>query len=341
MRRFASAVVAFASVLLLAACGFNPVSWLPRDYPALAAERMGEIVEAVNSQDAAALKGMFTDYALTEYSAEIDDGLEYLLFLFPDGDLVWEDPKYQSPVSQSFDDRKRMIMVPALYDVSAGGKDYWLFFSYYIVNDIDPANIGIYGIGVAPRTETKSSGPEGVFFAWAGSVSGHRDNDPPGVYIPDYDNVELADRMMEEIVEDDLNIQDPLGLRQKFTEYAQARYAEQLVDEVDELFALFPDGDIVWEPLTAEPDVRVAADGGNETILLLPFYRVSSGGRDYWLFFADFTVNTIDPDNLGLYAIAVAPRTESGDSAQEQALFEWADSFDVDTSTAPEILILK
>jgi hypothetical protein len=339
VKRFASAVVALVGVVVLASCGFNPVSWLPRDYPGVAADRMVEIVDAVNNQDAAALKGMFTEYALNEYSDEIDEGLEYLLSLFPDGDLVWEDPEYQSPVSESFADRKRMIMVPALYDVSAGGKDYWLFFSFYIVNDIDPANIGIYGMGAAPRTETKSSGPEGVFFSWAGSISRHRDNDPAGVYMPDYDNGELSDRMMDLIVEDDLNIQDRSGLGQKFTEHAQAQYPEQLGDEVDELFALFPDGDIVWEPLTEDPDVRVAADGDNETILLLPIYRVSSGGKDYWLFFADFTVNTIDPDNLGLYAIGVAARTETGDSPQEEALFAWADTFDVDATTPPGILI--
>ena len=45
--------------------------------------------------------------------------------------------------------------------------------------------------------------------------------------------------MMEEVVEDDLNIQDPVGLRQRFTEYAQTQYPDALDDEVDELFAFF------------------------------------------------------------------------------------------------------
>ena len=180
MRGFASALVAVACVVLLASCGFNPVSWLPRNDPQLSADRMAEIVEAVNSQDAAALKGMFTEYALTKFSAEIDDGLEYLLSLFPDGDVVWEDPEYRPNASYAYDDRKRTIVVGGLYDVSSGGKDYWLYFSYYTVNDIDPANVGVYGIGVAPRTETMSSGPEGVFFSWAGSISRLATTIPPG-----------------------------------------------------------------------------------------------------------------------------------------------------------------
>jgi hypothetical protein len=342
VKRVLALLVALATVAMLSSCGVNPGSWLPRGNDQLAADRMVEIVEAVNSQDAAALKGMFTEHALAEYSEQVDEGLTYLLSLFPDGDLVWENPESRPSFRQSWDEGRHTVVVPANFRVSSGGKDYWLFFSYFTVNEQDPDNVGIYGLGAAPRTETKSSGPERVFFSWNGSVSDVLgENGPPGVYIPDYDHVELADRMMEEIVEVDLKIQDPLGLRQKFTQYAQAEFATAIDEEIDEFFALFPDGDIVWEPLIDEPEVRIAADGENETVLLLPVYRVSADGKDYWLFFADYTVNTIDPDNLGLYAIGVAPRTASGDSAPEKALFEWADTFDVDANTPPGILIAQ
>ena len=302
---------------------------------------MEEIIDAVNSQDADALKSMFTEYARSEYSAELDDGLTYLLSQFPNGDLVWEDPEYRPSFPQAWDEGKHTVVVPALFRVSSGGKGYWLFFSYYTVNDKDPDNIGIYGMGVAPRTERKDSGPERAFLSWTGSVYDvHGDEGPPGVYIPnDYDYIDFSDRMMDEIVSDDLNIQDNVGLQERFTDYAIAQHPAAIDNEVDELFRLFPDGDIVWDPLSEEPNVRVATDGDDETILLLPVYRVSSGGKDYWLFFADFTVNTIDPDNMGLYALGVAPRTESGDSPQEQALFAWADTFDVAASTPPGILI--
>jgi hypothetical protein len=339
VKRFASVVVALVGVALLASCGFNPLSWLPRDHSQLSANRMAEIVEAVNSQDAAVLRNMFTEYALAEYSDEIDDGLAYLLSLFPDGDLVWEDPEYRPSYAQSYDERKVTVMVGGLYDVSSGGKDYWLYFSYFTVNDQDPQNVGIYGIGVAPRTETKSSGPEEVFFSWAGSVSGLHENDAPGVYIPSYDNIDLSDRMMEKVVED-LTAQDVSGLRvEVFSEYAQTEHAAALDDEIDALYAFVPSGDLTWR-LSDEPlVVREKVEDDDEAILLLPVYEVSSGGKDYWLFFADFTVNTIDPDNLGLYAVGVAPRTESGDSPQEQALFAWAETFDVDATTPPGILI--
>jgi len=339
MRRFVAVVASLVSVALLASCSFNPQSWLPRDDVQLAADRMAEIVEAINAKDVTALRGMFTEYALTEYSDEIDEGLTYLLSLFPNGDLIWENPEHRPPVRESFDDRKRTTLVRALYRVTSGGRDYWLYFPYFTVNDQDPHNIGIYGLGVTARTETGTSGPEGDFFSWAGSVNDTHASNPPSVYIPHFDNSQLSDDMMDRIVAN-LNTQDTVGLKDEdFAQYAQTQNPGALDDEIAALFALFPAGDVTWEPLSDEPLAREASDGDNETLLLLPIYQVSSGGNDYWLFFADYTVNTIHPDNLGLYAIGVAPRTTSGDSPQEQALFAWAETFDVDAATPAGIFI--
>lgn len=324
----------------LAACSFNPRVLNPNYSADLVAERMVQIVEALNTQDAAALKGMFTDYALAEYSEEIDGGLDYLLGLFPNGDVIWEDPDHEPSPAVLYNFGKRTEVVGVLYDISAGGEHYRLFFSYYTINENDPSNVGIYGIGVTSRTENFDSGPEEALMSWAGTVGDlEGDNGPPGVYIPSYDYIELSDLTMDEIVGDDLNIQDPVGLRERFTETAQTEYVSALDNEIDALFALFPGGDLTWRPLDAQPVVREQVDGNDEAILLLPIYQVSAGSKDYWLFFADFTVNTIDPRNLGLYAIGVAPRTETGDSPQEQALFAWADTFDVDATTPAGILI--
>ena len=43
------------------------------------------------------------------------------------------------------------------------------------------------------------------------------------------------------------------------------------------------------------------------------FYKVSADGKDFWFYFADFTVNeVIDPENVGLFALGVTPWTETG-----------------------------
>jgi hypothetical protein len=342
VRRLTSVVVAVLVVVLLAACSFNPRVLTPNYSADLVAERMVQIVDALNSQDAATLKVMFTDYAQAEYPEEIDEGVDYLLSLFPGGDVVWEDPDYEPSTAVMNNFGKRTEVVGALYRVSAGGEPYWLYFSYYTINDNDPDNVGTYGIGVAPRTEMGNSGPEGMFFAWASSVRDlEGENGPPGVYIPSYDNTELSNRMMDKVVED-LNTQDVSGLRvEVFSEHAQTEHAAALDDEIDALFALFPSGDLTWQELSEPPVVREWVEGDDEAILLLPIYEVTSAGKGYWLFFADFTVNTIDATNLGLYAIGVAPRTETVDSPQEQVLFAWADTFEVDASTPPGILIAE
>jgi hypothetical protein len=347
LKRIVSAFVTLMGVAVLASCTYLP-SWFPQNHSNLAANQMTEIVDAINQQDAATLKGTFTDYALGEHDEEVDEGVTYLLSVFPNGDLVWENPdKRVGRVSESYNAGKRTINVHALYRVSSGGKAYWLYFSFFTVNEQDPENLGVYAIGAAPRTETLtpglrlglSSGPEGMFFRWTGSVSGTDPTADPGGYIPDYEYADLSDLMVKDLIDDDLNTQDHSGLRDKFTEHAQVQFPDALVDEVDALFALFPEGGIVWEPLQEQPEARVTVDGDEETILLLPIYRITAGGEEYWFFFADYTVNTIDPQNLGIYGIGVAPHTATGDSPAEQALFEWADSFQIDTDVPPKVVI--
>jgi hypothetical protein len=340
VRRFASVAVAVVVAGILVACSFNPRVLTPNYSADLVAERMAEIVDALNSRDAAALKGMFTNYALAEYSSEIDEGLDYLLSLFPNGDVVWEDPDHEPSPAVLNNFGKRTEVVGVLYDIRAGGQDYRLYFSYYTVNENDPANVGIYGMGVAPRTESLDSGPEEALMSWAGTVADlEGENGPPGVYIPSYDYMELSDLTMEKVVED-LTAQDVSGLRvEVFSEYAQTEHAAALDDEIDTLYAFVSSDDLTWRLQNEPLVVREKVEGDDEAILLLPIYEVTSGGKDYWLFFADFTVNTIDPSKLGLHAIGVAARTETGDSPQEQALFAWADTFDIDATTPPGILI--
>ena len=125
----------------------------------------------------------------------------------------------------------------------------------------------------------------------------------PGVYVPP-DNSQLSLLTMAKIVEE-LNTRDNFGLRERFTEHALAEH----------------DGDRRRDD-TAAFDVS-GEFGGRGLLVVL---RRSQGEDD-------------GPSNVGLYAIGDAPRTESGDSAAEQALFAWADSFDVDASIPPGIFM--
>lgn len=126
-----------------------------------------------------------------------------------------------------------------------------------------------------------------------------------------------------------------------FSKYAQAEYPNAIDDEhLDPLFDVFPDGDAVaQEAEQTEPIFRENTENGEKQTLMLSTQRVSSGAGEYWVFFAYFIENTLQPGNLGFYAIGVAPRTASGDSPAEQELFASADSIDVNASVPPGILI--
>ena len=149
------------------------------DNGGLSRDRAAQIIDALNAQDAAALKGMFS-----KYSAQIDKGLEYLLSMFPDGDIVWQEDQGGSAVSERVDGDKRTVLLLTFYTVSSGGVDYRLFFADFIENTIDPDNVGIYAIGaVTVSPEGTLYIPEVYLHQWSTSFYIGA-NTPPGVFIP-------------------------------------------------------------------------------------------------------------------------------------------------------------
>jgi hypothetical protein len=300
---------------------------------------MKKIAAALDSHDAAALKAMFSKRAV-EKATDLDARLESLLSTFPNGGVTWKEDGYSSEGTSHGD--KRTQLLGAFYKLSADGKDYSLFFADFTVNEVtDPDNVGIYALGIVPWSDNIYVGAIDSFGYWTSKIK-YDESDAegyPGVYVG-YDNSQLSLHKMADIVQK-VSIQDDVGLRQKFTEYAQAAYAANIDAGIDKLYALFPKGQIVWQKKGQQPApvVREEGDKGSETTLLLSTYRVSSGASDYLLAFAYFPQNASNPQNEGIYAIGVAPRTASGDSAAEKALSSWLDTFDVDASTPPGVFI--
>jgi hypothetical protein len=335
MKRFAALVVALASVVLLASCSFNPLSLLPQNTTQLSRDRAANIVDALNAHDAAALKAMFTEYALTEYPAEIDDGLEYLLSLFPEGDVILQEPTFEPGVSGADDYGKKTTLVSSSYVVSSGGANYSLFVADFTVNTIDPKNVGVYLMGAVLATDSEVTEPEAAFRSWANSVDVHTSH-PPGVFVAASGRPSV-DRMSQ--IVDALNAHNALELKGMFTDYARAEYSTQIDDGLDYLLSLFPDGDVMWKEDQGGSAVYKRIDGDKKTVLLQTFYFVSSGGVDYRFFFADFTENSIDPDNVGVYAIGAVPMAEARVDVPEAYIYPWASSFDVSASSPPGIYI--
>jgi len=187
MRRLLSAMAILAASLLLASCGLLPSGGplIFDDSHRKADARMEQIADALNDRDAAALKEMFSTYAL-EKATGIDDGLDYLLSFFPNGGISWEGNTVDSEGHTSSGKKSEVLF--AFYKVSAEGNDFWLFFADFTVNEVEnPDNVGVYALGVTPWTEDLHSGEAEPFFDWAGGIHLKEDgpNGYPGVYVPE------------------------------------------------------------------------------------------------------------------------------------------------------------
>ena len=179
MLRFVA--MALATVVGLSSCGL-----LPGNDNRQADARMQQIADAVDNQDKAALKALFSNRAV-EQATDLDQRLDYFLSFFPSGGLTWERDALGSEVDVDRNGRKTELL-EAHYTVSAGGNDYYLVFKDFTVNEtIDPENVGLYGLGVAPWTEKRQSGATKPLLAWARSIQMDGDGEKgyPGVYVPE------------------------------------------------------------------------------------------------------------------------------------------------------------
>lgn len=185
MTRWLRHAVVLGLVLLLASCWRDPHGYYAEGSTELSRERFAQIVDALNERDASAVKEVFSEYALAESSTEIDEGVDYLLTLFPDGDITWDTEQGLPSVQyRRVDDDHRTILARSMYRVSSGGKDYWLFFADFTTNTIDPDNVGIFALGVSPRTEASDSDEEEAFFEWTDPFDAVP-RSSPGIYIPE------------------------------------------------------------------------------------------------------------------------------------------------------------
>lgn len=338
MKGIATALVALAVVVVLASCSLIPPGLLGKTDTVISNERAVAIVDAINAHDAAPLKAMFTKYARTEFSAEIDDGLEYLLSLFPVGDVVLvQDPTIFPSVSEKVHEGKKATLVGGTYLVRSGGNDYSLKFGDFQVNAIDPDNVGIYRMGAFLRTDSQDSGLELAYRSWAGSIDTDvRTGGPPGVFVGDSGGFS-RDRVAQ--IVGALNAHDAAALQGMFTEYARAEYSAEIEDGLDYLLSLFPDGNVVVQEGQSGSAVHERIDGDKRTLMLASFYTLNSAGLDYRLFFSDFAENTIAPDNVGIYAIGVVPIAKTITDMPEWELYRWTNEFYIGASTPPEVFI--
>lgn len=312
MAKLLLALTTLVCAMLLTSCSLIN-AFGGRDPDVAAAEdRMEQIAAAVESGDAAALKAMFSARA-AERATDLDAGITYFLSLFSDAALTWR--LVGVSAEGEVDHGSKTWMVKPTYRVSAGGNEYTVVFADLTVNDlIDPENVGLYALGAAAWTEPGDIPVDEGLGYWNGFL---HDSDGEygyaGVYVPNDEIVypsEQADARMAQIAAA-LSLRDAAALTALFSPHA-IDTAAHLDDRVDALLSMIRSGDVTWEREIVNTLSAVDDPERQNTKVVSPYYVLSAAGQDYWVWFADYVVNTTDPSSVGLAALAVTPWTEPG-----------------------------
>jgi Domain of unknown function (DUF5104) len=142
------------------------------------------------------------------------------------------------------------------------------------------------------------------------------------------DPTKQADVEMGRIA-DAVNHHDATALKKLFSNAARAK-AIGLDSGVKALLSAFPSGITSWKQTEDSPGENIETDFGKETLLLSGYIKVQANGKEYELNFLDYAVNQIDdPNNVGLYAIGVAPYTTDPytSSGAKKPLEAWDSQF--------------
>jgi len=150
------------------------------------------------------------------------------------------------------------------------------------------------------------------------------------------DSNQQADAVMQRIAVAVKN-HDAAALKKLFSTTAREK-ATDLDGGLKYFLSVFPSG----LKSLGEPDGGPGGTGddenGKQTTVLFANYKVSANGKNYQLYFADYTVNQVDdPHNVGLYALGVAPYNAhpfTNPTAASRAFYAWARQFGIDNHTA-------
>jgi hypothetical protein len=147
------------------------------------------------------------------------------------------------------------------------------------------------------------------------------------------DSEQMAAAQMQHIA-DAVTDHDAAALKKLFSSRARDN-ATDLDAGLRYFLSVLPHGKLTWE--THGTGSTADTGGLKRATELFGDYVVSVNGEKYFLYFAYFPVNDFDPQNVGIYALGVAPRADFGytESGAKKPFAAWASQFDIsDTHTA-------
>lgn len=126
------------------------------------------IIDALDKQDAEALKGLFSEYAL-ENAEDLDEKIEELMEFYSGSDEAIEGGMRSSEGGKYYED----WILNSVYTLKKNGQEYELRIVTIPMDKKEPDKVGLYLIEVM----TEEAKPEG--FKW------RNEDDAPGIYVLD------------------------------------------------------------------------------------------------------------------------------------------------------------
>jgi len=131
------------------------------------------------------------------------------------------------------------------------------------------------------------------------------------------DDGRIADIRLEQLLEI-LVSKDEDALKKMFSKQA-LKEAINFDENMDYLFELFQGNIVSWERTSIAGGTK--SESGKKAVQVRSWYKVTTDKDEYLFLVVDYTQDTINPDNHGLYALEVV-RTED---AEEQITGYWQD----------------
>lgn len=128
----------------------------------------------------------------------------------------------------------------------------------------------------------------------------------PTSFLIDIDN-ELADARMEQLFTA-IKEQDKNMLKEAFSQKALAE-TEDIDVGIDGLLS-FVQGEVVSWSRDESPVVLDAVEYGEKTKQLTTWYTLETDEQTYLIFLVDYPIDTIEPENEGLYSLVIIKAEE-------------------------------
>lgn len=110
-----------------------------------------------------------------------------------------------------------------------------------------------------------------------------------------------ADARLEQAIEAIKN-KDKEALRTMFSKQAQNN-AESLDERMDYLFNLFEGEVKSYNNINGAPTIHETIDNGHKTKRVKSYYYVDTNKQKYFFYLSEYTVDTDNPENVGLYTL--------------------------------------